>query len=148
MSFLHRLAMKYSIVTLALATSSLFFAAPAMAFIVANPAMAQTRTQTTQPRTTPTIQAPTLDPVMVRLNALQLEIDALRQSAGKQVVVLHFTPTELAPWANGNYNISQERSNSLCQQALGDRFGRVLSYRVQMSGDRTFFSHVVCETKP
>lgn len=128
--------------------SAIVFFTAIMAGVVANPAMAQTRTQTTQPRTTPTVQAPTLDPVIVRLNALQLEIDALRQSAGKQVVVLHFTPTELAPWANGNYNISQERSNSLCQQELGDRFGRVLSYRVQLSGDRTFFSHVVCETKP
>ncbi len=118
-----------------------------MAGIVANPAMAQTRTQTTQPRTTPTVQAPTLDPVMVRPNALQLEIDALRRSVGKQVVVLHFTPTELAPWENGKYKISQDRSNFLHQKALGDRFGRVLSYRPQPSGDRTFFSHVVCETK-
>jgi hypothetical protein len=88
-----------------------------------------------------------MNPVMLRLAQLQAELNALKESAGKQVVVLHFTPTELNGSAENNYNNNQQSSIFLCQQALGDRYGRVLSYRVWNHDDRFYLSHVACETK-
>jgi hypothetical protein len=116
--------------------NKLALSAALAASIVAFPAQAQSR-----------VQAPSVDPVMARLVALQAQLDALKQSAGRQVVVLHFTPTELPGWPDNNYNNNQQRSTDLCKQALDDRYGRVISYRIRTNDDRFFFSHVVCETK-
>ena len=115
--------------------------------IIANPALAQLRALPPEPGKLE-YQPPKIDPMIKRLNAMQSQLDALRQSAGKQVVVLHFTPSELPGWADNIYANNQQRSADLCKQALDDRYGRVISYRVWTNDDRFFFSHVVCETKP
>ncbi|MDZ4139966.1 MAG: hypothetical protein U1D66_13980 [Erythrobacter sp.] len=114
-------------------------------------ANAQTRVQAPAPPPQPPkpgFQATDIDPIIKRLNELQAEIKALRESAGKQVIVLHYTPTENAGWADNNWNANQERSTFRCKQALADRFGRVISYDIQMNGELYFFGNVLCETKP
>ncbi len=131
----------------------LFASALALAVVaMANPAQAQDRLQV-QTRTPPpprgqSFQAPEIDPVIERLASLEAELAALKESAGKQVVVLHFTPSELPGWLDNNFAQNEERAAELCQQALGDRYGRVLSRRNWTNGERFFFTHVVCETAP
>ena len=87
------------------------------------------------------------DPVIVRLNELQKELDALKETAGKQVVVLHFSPAEDPGAEENNYNNNQAKATQACQQVLGDRFGRMLAYRVWVHDDRYYLSHISCETK-
>lgn len=122
-------------------------------FAVANPAQAQTRVNPTPTRTnpdrTPGFQATPIDPVIERLIALQAEVDKLKENAGKQVVVLHFTPSEMPGWtdANNNFDANNERAESLCQQALGERYGRPLARLIRPNGDLNYFSHLTCETK-
>ena len=87
------------------------------------------------------------DPVVTRLNAIQQELDALKESAGKQVIVLHFSPTEHPGSLENNYNTNQAFATQACQQVLGDRFGRMIDYRVWTNGDRFFLTHISCETK-
>ncbi len=131
----------------------LFAGAIALAlFAMANTAQAQTRVNPTPTRTnpdrTPGFQATPIDPVIERLIALQAEVDKLQESAGKQVVVLHFTPTELPGWPDNNFNDNEQRAADLCKQALGDRYGRPLARRVWTHENHFYFSHLTCETKP
>lgn len=118
------------------------------AMAITCPANAQTRVQAQQLPAKPGFQAPEIDPIIKRLNEMQMEIDALRQSAGRQVVVLHYTPGEIGGWADNNWQNNQKRSVDFCKQALDDRFGRVISYNLRSNGDFYYFGHVVCETKP
>lgn len=128
-----------------LALCSVALGTAAMACVAATAATAQTRQQT--PRAAPMVKAPIVDPVTQRLNAMQAKLEALEESAGKQVVVLHFTPSELPGWPDNNAPSNQQRSSDLCEQALAERYGRVISYRTWTNGDNYFFTHVVCETR-
>lgn len=120
--------------------------AAALACIAASPAVAQVRAPVPQTQGRD-FQAPKIDPVIIRLNELQQELDALKESAGKQVVVLHFSPTEHPGSLDNNYNNNQATATQMCQQVLGDRYGRMIDYRVWTNGDRYFLSHIACETK-
>lgn len=123
--------------------------AAVLAFVVASPALSQSRAVTTNTQTTPSrdFQSAKPDPVITRLNALQQELDALKQTAGKQVVVLHFSPTEHPGSLENNYNTNQAFATDACEKLLGDRFGRMIDYRVWSNGDRHFLTHISCETK-
>ena len=95
---------------------------------------------------------PSIDPIMQRLNALQAELNALRQSAGRQIVVLNFTNHPTTTWADADNSFPKNnaRAEAMCKEALGDRYGRVLSRKAEpdMSANRWFFPNVVCETQP
>jgi hypothetical protein len=110
------------------------------------------RVQSPPPPNPPGFQAPSIDPVMQRLNALQADLNALRQSTGRQIVVLHFTPHPTTSWtdADNSYPKNNARAEAMCKDALGDRFGRVVSRKAEpdMSANRWFFPNVVCETQP
>ena len=110
------------------------------------------RVQSPQPALPPGFQAPNIDPVMQRLNALQAEVNALRQSAGRQVVVLNFTAHPTMTWADSDNSFPKNnaRAEAICREALGDRYGRVLSRKAEpdMSVNRWFFPNLLCETKP
>lgn len=123
--------------------------AAALAVAVASPALSQSRAVTTSTQTTPSrdFQPVKPDPVITRLNALQQELDALKETAGKQVVVLHFSPTEHPGSPDNNYNTNQAFATDACEKVLGDRFGRMIDYRVWTNGDRFFLTHISCETK-
>ena len=117
------------------------------------PAEAQVRrVQSQPPALPPGFQAPNIDPVMQKLNALQAEVNALRQSAGRQVVVLHFSPLPATSWANDDNSFPEnnQRAEAMCKEALGDRYGRVLSRKAEPDAtlDRMFFPNLVCETRP
>ena len=123
------------------------------AIMLAGPAVAQGgRVQAPAPSPGPGIQKPSLDPTIQAISALRLRLDALRESVGRQVVVLHFTPSESNGWldSENNWSKNNQRSEAICKQALGDRYGRVLSRQPQVhpTAGRWYFSHVVCETIP
>jgi hypothetical protein len=84
------------------------------------------------------------------MSALNLKLDALRESVGRQVVVLNFSPLPWSSWpqAQHNWPSNNERAETMCKAALGDRYGRVLSRSVEQDGDRYYFPNLVCETKP
>ena len=127
-------------------------AALAVMGAIAMPANAQLRVQTPQPPVPPGFQAPNIDPVMQRLNALQAQLKALQQSAGRQVVVLTFGPVDTTSWpdSDNSFPKNNQRAEAMCKEGLGDRYGRVLSRKVEpiMSADRWYFPNLVCETKP
>lgn len=128
---------------------SSFWLASTAAVACAGAASAQTiRAQPKPPAVQPGLQAPNTSSQSQAFSALNLKLDALKQSLGRQVVALHFTPTELPPWPNNNFGENEARAIGLCQQALGDRFGRLLSRRVQGAGGGYYFTHVLCEVKP
>ena len=110
------------------------------------------RVQSPPPPLPPGFQAPALDPLVQRLNALQIEVNGLRQSAGRQVVVLHFTPHPTTSWTDADQSFPKNnaRAEAICKEALGDRYGRVVSRKAEpdMSNGRWFFPNVVCETRP
>jgi hypothetical protein len=95
------------------------------------------------------VRAPALDPVQQRLNAIALKVDAATQAANRQVVAFHMSPDDLS-WsdADNNFPANNARGEKLCKDLLGDRYGRMLARRTQVSDERWYFSHVVCETKP
>lgn len=117
-----------------------------LACLIAGPVTAQTRA-TTQTPPARNFQPAQPDPVITRLNALQQELDALKETAGKQVVVLHFSPTEHPGTLTNTASTNQERATDFCEQILGDRFGRMINYRIWTNGDRFFLTHIACETK-
>jgi hypothetical protein len=124
----------------------------ATALACACPALALAQT-VRAPGTTPTqlgVRAPNLDPTQQALAALSLKVDALTQSVGRQIIVLEQVDQTATLWpANTDtFPNNNARSTALCEEALGDRFGRVISRSRQTVGDRYFLSRVVCETKP
>lgn len=103
-----------------------------------------------QPRP-PSFQRPNIDPTNQAIAALRLRVDALRESAGRQIVVLHFPPTDLNSWldAQNNFNANSARGEAVCKSALGNRYGRVVSRLAQpLDNGRWYFPNVVCETAP
>ena len=96
------------------------------------------------------IRAPALDPTQQKLNALSQKVDALAQSAGRQVVSFEFSSEGLNTWTNAENTFpnNEQRAQNLCKELLSDRYGRVLSRRAQPAGDRWYFRHLVCETRP
>ena len=135
-------ALRTAIVTAALITGAM-----------GSPADGQVRrVQSPAPQLPPGVLAPSLDPVVQRLNALQIEVDALRQSAGRQIVVLNFTNHPSTTWAEADQTFPKNnaRAEAICKEALGDRYGRVVSRKAEpdLSTNRWFFPNVVCETKP
>lgn len=114
----------------------------------ADTAGAQTvRQRTPEPSPPPGIQKPDVSPSSQAMSALSLKIDALRQSAGRQVVVLHFE-TPQSGRATNNAQTNDQVAEFECKQALGDRFGRVLSRMPATHNGFWFLSRVVCETAP
>ena len=110
------------------------------------------RVQAPRPAQPPGVQAPEIAPGSQANAALALQIEALRQSAGRQVVVLPFAPTDLNSWLENvnNFQENEKRAADWCKEALGDRYGRVLSRRAHPipGGDRWYFPFIVCETRP
>jgi hypothetical protein len=96
------------------------------------------------------IRAPNLDPTQQSLAALSLKVDALSQAVGRQIIVLEQVEQTATLWpaSSDTFPNNNTRSTALCEQALGDRFGRVVSRDRQTVGDRYFLSRVVCETRP
>ncbi|KPF79172.1 hypothetical protein IP78_09645 [Brevundimonas sp. AAP58] len=126
----------------------------ALAASVAFPAAAQTyRAVPATPQQQPGIRAPDLDPSSQAHSAIMLRLNEVEQTARRQIVTLEYdeaTATaagESWPLSSDNFNNNPNRATALCSQALGDRFGRVVSYQRAPSGDRYFFSRVVCETR-
>ena len=63
--------------------------------------------------------------------------------------IREFAPGDMGHWtdANNNFNANAERAETLCQQLLGDRYGRAVSRRPRPHENGWYFSHLVCETK-
>jgi len=114
----------------------------------------QVRRIPTQPPTEPSpgYQPPGVDPVAQKLGKLQIAVESLRQSVGRQIVVLHFAPLPSTSWvdADNTFPKNNQRAEAICKEALGDRYGRVVSRKTEPDAtlDRTYFPNVVCETKP
>jgi hypothetical protein len=117
-----------------------------------SPAQGQMRVATPSPSKVPTIQKPSISGESQAISALRLRIDALRESVGRQVVVLHFPPVGTTTWAESGNSFPEntQRAEKICKDALGDRYGRVLSRKVEpnMETGRWYFPNVVCETAP
>ena len=117
-------------------------------------AQAQTRVQapTIPPAQQPGINRPNIDPASQANAALKLQLDALRQSVGRQIVVLNFPPEDSTSWADADNNFPKntQRGEAMCIEALGDRYGRVVSRKAEpiLSTGRWYFPNLVCETKP
>ena len=123
----------------------------AAALALAGAAQAQDRrVQAPRPAPQPRVQAPEIAPGSQAMAALNLKLDALRDSVGRQVVVLPFEPTDLNSWPDNqnNFPMNEKRAEDWCKEALGDRYGRVLSRRAHPVGDRWYFPFIVCETRP
>lgn len=84
---------------------------------------------------------------MGKLNSLQLQLNALKQSAGRQIVTLHFEPGQGPSTADNNFNTNQQNATQLCEQLLKDRYGRMLSYRIDTANEKFYLTHILCETK-
>ena len=125
-----------------------------LAILTAGAADAQDRrVQAPRPAPPPGVQARDVSPGSQAMSALSLKIDALRESVGRQVVVLPFEPTDLNSWpeSQNNFPMNEKRAEDWCKEALADRYGRVLSRRahpIMPDGDRWYFPFILCETKP
>jgi len=118
--------------------------------LFALPAAAQTvRAPTTVPAQQPGIRAPDVDPSSQAHSAIMLRLNEVEQAAGRQVVVLEQVESTATTWplSSDNFENNNSRSTALCNLALTDRFGRVISRQRTTVGDRYFLSRVVCETK-
>jgi hypothetical protein len=127
------------------------YTALTLALMFAAPAGAQERkVQAPPPPPPPGVQRPEMNSTNQAIAALRLRMDALRDSVGRQVVVLHFPSTDLNSWpdAQNSFPNNNQRAESVCKAALGDRYGRVLSRVAQPAGDRWYFPNIVCETAP
>ena len=95
-----------------------------------------------------TIRAQAADPVQQRLIAIEGRLDRLADTAGAQVVVLQQTSESLPQWPadSDNWPNNNQRAQAICEGALGDRFGRVLSRERSYVEDRYYLSRIVCET--
>jgi hypothetical protein len=117
-------------------------------------ASAQTRVKAPAlpPQQQPGVQKPNVDPTHQAIAALNLKLEALRESIGRQVVVLHFPLSQGTSWAEADntFPANNQRAEKICKDALGDRYGRVLSRKVEpdMATSRWYFPNVVCETTP
>ncbi len=119
----------------------------------AGPANAQARrVQAPAPAQPPSVQAPSISATSQAMANLKLQIEALRNSVGRQVVVLNFGPLPTTSWSNSDNNAPKNsaRAEKICSEALGDRYGQVVSRQVEPSADlsRWYFPNLVCETKP
>ena len=127
-------------------------AAVVLTFMFADTAMAQNRNvQSPPPPPPPGIQAPNMNSTNQAISALRLTLDALRESVGRQVVVLHYPATDLNSWldADNSFPKNNQRAEAMCKAGLGDRYGRVLSRVAQPIGNgRWYFPNLVCETAP
>lgn len=96
------------------------------------------------------VRAPNLDPMQQSIAALSLKVDALSQAVGRQIIVLEQVEQTATLWpaSSDTFPNNNTRSTALCEEALGDRFGRVISRDRQTVGERYFLSRVVCETRP
>jgi len=97
-----------------------------------------------------TIRAQSVDPVQQRLTAIEARLEDLSQSAGAQVVVLQQTRDSLPQWPadSDTWPNNNQRAQAICESALRDRFGRVLSRERSYVEDRYYLSRIVCETTP
>ena len=121
---------------------------PIAALFMGAASHAQDRVQAPQPPRAPGYEAPKPNPVMVELKALQAKVDALEQSAGRQIITLHFEAGQGPGFEENNSTLILGAALSLCQTTLKDRFGRVLSYRTHFANGYFYPSHVLCESKP
>ena len=126
--------------------------AAVLTLMLAEPALAQIRNvQAPPPPPPPGIQAPNMNSTNQAISALRLRLDALRESVGRQVVVLHYPATDLNSWldADNSFPKNNQRAEAMCKAGLGDRYGRVLSRVAQPIGNgRWYFPNLVCETAP
>lgn len=118
--------------------------------LLAQPAQAQVRRPSPPPSPPQSFQPQAMDPTMQAIAALKLQLDTLRDSAGRQVVALHFEATGRDTWSEelNSWPQNNKRAETMCKAALGDRFGRVLSRTALPTGDRWYFPNLVCETAP
>lgn len=128
-------------------------AATILAAGIAGPAQAQDRrVQAPAPPPPPGIQRPEVNSTNQAIAALRLRVDALRDSVGRQLVVLHFAPVGTTTWADADNSFpsNTQRAEKMCKDALGDRYGRVVSRKAEpnMETGRWYFPNVVCETIP
>lgn len=123
-------------------------AAALTATLFATPVLAQTRVNPAPAPAKPGFAAPEIDPIFERLNRLELEIKALRQSAGRQIVVLHFNDGQAQTYPSAGSSVDQTRIANICKYWLKDRYGRAISYNVDAGTGGLYYSQVVCETKP
>ena len=126
--------------------------AAVLTLMLAEPALAQTRNfQAPPPPPPPGIQGPNVNSTNQAISALRLRLDALRESVGRQVVVLHYPATDLNSGldADNSFPKNNQRAEGMCKAGLGDRYGRVLSRVAQPIGNgRWYFPNLVCETAP
>jgi hypothetical protein len=118
--------------------------------VLAQPVQAQVRRPSPQPSPPQSFQAPASDPTVQAIAALKLQVEALRESVGRQVVALHFETTGQNSWGNAQNSWPQnnQRAEAMCKAALGDHYGRVLSREALPTGDRWYFPNLLCETAP
>lgn len=123
-----------------------------MAPFAISAAQAQMRVGTPSPSKPPTIQKPSVSGESQAISALRLKIDALHNSVGRQLIVLHFPPVGTNTWADADNSFpsNTQRAEKMCKDALGDRYGRVVSRKAEpnMETGRWYFPNVVCETVP
>ena len=96
-------------------------AAVVLTFMFADTAMAQNRNvQSPPPPPPPGIQAPNMNSTNQAISALRLRLDALRESVGRQVVVLHNPATDLNSWldADNSFPKNNQRAEAMCKAGL------------------------------
>lgn len=123
-----------------------------VALAVSSPAFAQVRAPTPQPAPQPGIVAPDFDPSSQAHSTILLRLDAVEQSVRRQIVVLEYSQDSVGvsnryPIASSSASNNANRVTAHCSQALGDRFGRVVSYERTTFGEYYFFNRIVCETQ-
>ena len=95
--------------------------AAVLTLMLAEPALAQTRNfQAPPPPPPPGIQRPNMDSTNQAISALRLRLDALRESVGRQVVVLHNPATDLNSWldADNSFPKNNQRAEAMCKAGL------------------------------
>lgn len=118
---------------------------------VGSPALAQVRAPTPQPAPQPGILAPEIDPSSQAHSTILLRLDTVEQSARRQLVVLEMDEAtagdDIWPISSESSDANRNRVTAICSDSLSDRYGRPVSYRRTYTGDRYFFSRIVCETE-
>lgn len=127
------------------------FLGGALALAASAPALAQVRAPTPRPAPQPGILAPEIDPSSQAHSTILLRLDTVEQSARRQLVVLEMDEAtagdDIWPISSESSDANRNRVTAICSDSLSDRYGRPVSYRRTYTGDRYFFSRIVCETE-
>lgn len=83
---------------------------------------------------------------------LEQKVDRLTAMTGRQIVILdESNPVHVNKYFQGaqsNPRTDNTNATQVCAEVLGDRFGRMISYRKTIAeAGLIYFNRIVCETK-